>query len=190
VSTTFNPRTTGGEQASDRSTAPGVKHRPAWIVFIVLGALVCLGMGLWQLARYQEVSGTVQNLGYTFMWPFLAGFLVYAYFKYIRMEADEAAGLHDPANRGRAPGGLPDETGDDEAGTQRGPGRASAHARGRGRAGGPAMTEIPADILPTRRPTAPPAVEDEGLRAYNSYLAELAHRDRAAGDRSQENPRR
>ena len=52
------------------------------------------------------------------------------------------------------------------------------------------MTEIPADILPTRRPTAPPAVEDEGLRAYNSYLAELAHRDRAAGDRSQENPRR
>src|SRR5699024_12871378 len=98
-------------------------------------------MGLWQLARYQEVSGTVQNLGYTFMWPFLAGFLVYAYFKYIRMEADEAAGLNDPANRGRAPGGLPDETGDDEAGTQRGPGRASAHARGRGRAGGPALTE-------------------------------------------------
>src|SRR5699024_12017382 len=104
--------------------------------------------------------------------------------------AGGAGGADRPANRGRAPGGLPDETGDDEADTQRGPGRASAHARGRGRAGGPAMTEIPADILPTRRPTAPPAVDDEGLRAYNSYLAELAHWDRAAGDRSQENPRR
>ncbi|MBB0992159.1 hypothetical protein G6009_12090 [Dietzia sp. SLG510A3-30A2] len=43
------------------------------------------------------------------------------------------------------------------------------------------MTEIPSDLLPTRRPARDEAVRDEGLDAYNSYLAELARKDRADG---------
>lgn len=147
---------------------------------MVVGALFCLGMGLWQLARYQSVSGNVQNLGYTFMWPFLAGFLVYAYLKYIRLEADAEA---------------EDDAGDadDEpvvASTEPAPGAARPPRPAR-RARGTA-TEIPSDILPTRRPAADTRSEDEGLRAYNEYLAELAERDRRTGgrpgDRPQENP--
>ena len=176
---------------------------------MVLGAIFCLGMGAWQLARYQEASGTVQNLGYTFMWPFLAGFLVYAYLKYVRLEAEEADRVSDAAHGpaaegvgvdGGVPAGAAHDGDDDDnahpaphtpaAGS---PARPSGHGRpgrarpGRGRRRGPVMTEIPADILPERRPTRDAQVRDEGLAAYNSYLAELAREDRA-GDRSQEKP--
>ena len=159
--------------------SPHVKHRPAWIAFVVLGAIFCLGMGVWQLARYREVSGTVQNLGYTFMWPFLAGFLVYAYLKYVRMEAEEGA-RETPAQDGD-----PGEVDDDEV--DRRPGATHPAPGSRRRAA--VMTELPADLLPTRRPTEQPRPRDEGLDAYNTYLAELARRD-STGDRSQEKPAR
>lgn len=50
------------------------------------------------------------------------------------------------------------------------------------------MTEIPADLLPTRRPTVDAQARDEGLDAYNSYLAELTRQDNTADDHSQESP--
>lgn len=161
-------------------------------------------MGVWQLARYQAASGTVQNLGYTFMWPFLAGFLVYAYFKYIRLEADEAAdnaaAYDSPTGRGGAlvtVGGAVGVRSDDDAEDDIRPdwNRSSDAARRR-RAH---ATEIPADILPVRRAPTGALVADEGLNAYNTYLAELARQDarstevspfirRPADNRSQEEP--
>ena len=174
-------RATGSDSASGTPAPPKVKHRPAWIAFVVLGAFFCLGMGVWQLARYQAVSGTVQNLGYTFMWPFLAWFLFYAYMKYVRLEAEESA--DDAASGGVAGEDLDPD--DDETGH---PGSTSVTGKNRPvRGRGHVMTEIPADLLPTRRPARHAEPDDEGLNAYNSYLAELARED-GAGDRSQEKP--
>ena len=186
------PRAAGGDSASGDSAPPKIRHRPSWIAFVVLGAIFCLGMGFWQLARYQEATGTVQNLGYTFMWPFLAGFLVYAYYKYVRLEADEqdrAVGGYDVAGAG-AVGSFPlDEDDDDNPAAGSHPPAAGSRAGSGGRGGrrGPVMTEIPADLLPTRRPSPDEQVQDEGLAAYNSYLAELARQDGVV-DRSQEKP--
>lgn len=180
VSDTVGSRATGSNAASGAPAPAKVKHRPVWLVFVVLGAIVCMGMGIWQLARYQAVTGTVQNLGYTFMWPFLAWFLFYAYAKYIRLEADEAA----EAAAGGDEGDDPDHD-DDNAAL---PGSTSVSGKnGSGRNRGHVMTEIPADLLPTRRPARYAQPRDEGLNAYNSYLAELARED-SAGDRSQEKP--
>lgn len=178
MSDTLGSPVTGSDAASGDPASPAVRHRPAWIVFVVLGAIFCMGMGLWQLARYQEASGTVQNLGYTFMWPFLAGFLVYAYLKYVRMEADEGAAID--AADAEAAAGVADRGDDDEVDSPSGaPQRARSGRTGRRRA--PVMTELPADLLPTRRPAADEGARDAGLDAYNAYLAELARRDRADG---------
>ncbi|MFN3601819.1 MAG: hypothetical protein ACK4UY_10575 [Dietzia sp.] len=176
MSDTLSPRTVGGDPASGHPDSAKVRHRPAWIAFVVLGSIVCLGMGFWQLARYQEATGTVQNLGYTFMWPFLAGFLVYAYLKYVRLEAEEAETALPAAGAGGGKGDD-DEVGAHPDGT---PPRRGSRRRD------PVVTEIPVDLLPTRRPVAEVRARDEGLDAYNSYLAELARQDAAAGDRHQE----
>ena len=180
MSDTLSPRAAAGEPASGRPASAKVRHRPAWIAFVVLGAIVCLGMGFWQLSAYQAASGTVQNLGYTFMWPFLAGFLVYAYLKYVRLEADERETGPDAGDHAREDlDGDDDEVGDQPGGT-----RSTTPARTRA----PVVTEIPADLLPTRRPAADTRPRDEGLDAYNSYLAELARKDRPGTDDPQERP--
>ena len=176
-------RATGAEAASEDPAPVAVKHRPAWIAFVVLGAIVCVGMGLWQLARYQEASGTVQNLGYTFMWPFLGGFLIYAYLKYVRMEAAEDDWAS--ASNGAAGARGIDDDDDDEA-DPRAADLPAAGKNGSGRDRFGVLTEIPADLLPTRRPAADVRARDEGLDAYNAYLAELARKDRAAGGNHQE----
>ena len=156
-------------------------------------------MGFWQLTRYQAASGTVQNLGYTFMWPFMAGFLIYAYVKYVRLEAEETDWLADQdrsaaqvrsTGQGRSaePGVTAGSWEDDDDTVSHSPtSGAHAPAASRARRGRGVVTEIPADILPTRRPTADAEATDEGLAAYNTYLADLARRD-GAGDRSQEKP--
>lgn len=178
VSDTLGSHATGSATASGDPARTRVKHRPAWIAFVVLGAIFCMGMGLWQLARYQEATGTAQNLGYTFMWPFLAGFLVYAYLKYVHMEAREDDWAS--ASAGAADGPGTDNEDDDEA-DHRAPDHPAAGKNRTGRDRFGVMTEIPADLLPTRRPARDEAVRDEGLDAYNSYLAELARKDRADG---------
>ena len=177
VSDTLNSRSTGGDPAPGRPATAKIRHRPSWIAFVVVGAIVCVGMGVWQLARYQDVSGTVQNLGYTFMWPFLGGFLIYAYFKYIRLEAEEGAVA-------AGEGGDEAENDDDEPSVPQDSPRSARRVR-KARTRDPVVTEIPADLLPTRRPAEEARVRDEGLRAYNSYLAELAREGRD-GTSSQE----
>ncbi|GLB62623.1 hypothetical protein NCCP2495_05010 [Dietzia sp. NCCP-2495] len=199
MSTKQNRRATGGDRASGPA-ASSVKHRPGWIAFVVLGAIFCLAMGYWQLTRFQAASGTVQNLGYTFMWPFMAGFLIYAYVKYVRLEAEESDWLADQgrsagqvrstdqdrsAEHGVTAGSWEDDDDDTVSHCPTSGAHAPVASRARRRHG--VITEIPADILPTRRPTADTEATDEGLAAYNTYLADLARRD-AAGDRSQEKP--
>lgn len=51
-----------------------------------VGALGCLALAWWQWTRFESASGTFQNLGYALQWPLFAGFVVYAYYKFVRYE--------------------------------------------------------------------------------------------------------
>jgi DNA-binding transcriptional regulator of glucitol operon len=52
----------------------------------VLGATGCLALAWWQWTRFESASGTFVNLGYALQWPLFAGFVVYAYYKFVRYE--------------------------------------------------------------------------------------------------------
>jgi DNA-binding transcriptional regulator of glucitol operon len=53
---------------------------------VIVGAAGCLALAWWQWARFESASGSFQNLGYALQWPLFAGFLVYAYYKFVRYE--------------------------------------------------------------------------------------------------------
>jgi DNA-binding transcriptional regulator of glucitol operon len=62
------------------------RRRPALIILVIVAACGCLALGWWQWTRFQEPSGTFQNLGYALQWPMFAWFCVYAYRKFVRYE--------------------------------------------------------------------------------------------------------
>jgi len=62
------------------------RRRPALIVLAIAGAAGCLALAWWQWTRFESASGTFQNLGYALQWPLFAGFVVYAYYKFVRYE--------------------------------------------------------------------------------------------------------
>lgn len=62
------------------------RRRVALIVGVLVAAGGCLALGWWQWTRYESTSGSFQNLGYALQWPLFAGFCVYAYRKFIRLE--------------------------------------------------------------------------------------------------------
>jgi DNA-binding transcriptional regulator of glucitol operon len=74
-------------------------------VLVIVAALACLALGWWQWQRYQSVSGTGQNLGYALQWPLFAGFVVYAYRKFVRYE-EEPPQLRKPDTVTEIPAGL------------------------------------------------------------------------------------
>ena len=82
-------------------------HRRRWalIALVIAAAAVCLALGWWQWTRWESNSGTFQNLGYALQWPFFAGFCVYAYRKFIRLE-DGPAEPADPTRPTEIPRGL------------------------------------------------------------------------------------
>lgn len=53
---------------------------------MIFAALGCLGLAWWQWTRFESTSGTFQNLGYALQWPLFAGFCVYGYRKFVRLE--------------------------------------------------------------------------------------------------------
>lgn len=126
-------------------------RRPALIIFVVVASVACLGLGYWQWTRFESGGGTYQNLGYALQWPLFAGFFVWAYFRFVRLEQD-ARLESDP---------QPEQ---------------AAESRPR-RPKPVAPREIPAGILPDR-PTAA-RDDDPELAEYNRYLAELHAHDMA-----------
>ncbi|ULE31639.1 hypothetical protein [Mycobacterium sp. IDR2000157661] len=62
------------------------RRRPALIVLAIIGAAGCLALAWWQWTRFESASGSFQNLGYALQWPMFAGFVVYAYYKFVRYE--------------------------------------------------------------------------------------------------------
>lgn len=53
---------------------------------MIVGAVGCLALAWWQWTRFESASGSFQNLGYALQWPLFAGFVVYAYYKFVRYE--------------------------------------------------------------------------------------------------------
>lgn len=53
---------------------------------MIVGAAGCLALAWWQWTRFESASGSFQNLGYALQWPLFAGFVVYAYYKFVRYE--------------------------------------------------------------------------------------------------------
>ena len=119
-------------------------------MLVIVAALACLALGWWQWERFESASGTGQNLGYALQWPLFAGFAVFAYFRFVRLETEST----DEKDADR-PAAVPPK-----------PHKAAKPV---------APREIPAGILPER----PKAVrhEDPVLAEYNRYLAELHAKD-------------
>lgn len=118
-------------------------RRPALILFVIVAFAACLALGYWQWGRYESGTGTGQNLGYALQWPLFAGFVIFAYVRFVRLE--KAAQLEsEPQPADAAPRAEPKP----------------AKAR-----------EIPAGLLPERPKAA--ATDDPQTAEYNRYLAEL-----------------
>ncbi len=90
---------------------------------VVLAVLVCLRLGLWQWHRTHEADGTVQNLGYTILWPIFGAAFVYMWFRFLQLETIKDAEDDDEltemaaggAERRAVPGDAPADAGDDSA---------------------------------------------------------------------------
>ncbi|WP_024795423.1 hypothetical protein [Tomitella biformata] len=151
------------------------QHRIGLIIFVVAAAATCLLLGYWQLSRFESATGTAQNLGYAFQWPAFAAFFIYAYRRFIRLEADVDA-EQDSSDED-------DADADDLAVSPSKP-KKKVWVRDKSE-----MTEIPEYLLPKRASAAAasrsaaadvPGEADRAGRSlseYNDYLAQLRERD-------------
>lgn len=89
-------------------STPQKQRRPALIALVVVAAAGCLALGWWQWTRFEAVGGTGQNLGYALQWPLFAAFVVYAYRRFVQLEADGPAEPDRSAPRELPPGLLPE----------------------------------------------------------------------------------
>jgi len=147
-------------------------NRIGLIIFVIVAVAACLALGYWQLSRYSSSAGTAQNLGYALQWPLFAAFFVYAYRRFVRLEA-EAAAEEAGAEVGAVAGDPPAED------ASAGPADTPATTRTE-HAGSAPVTEIPAHLLPRRTAPASEAqapAEDGALAEYNRYLAQLREQD-------------
>lgn len=81
-----------------------LRRRLGLTLLVIVAAGGCLALGWWQWGRWESTSGSFQNLGYALQWPFFAGFCVYAYRKFIRLEQ---APPQPPAAAAEAPTEIP-----------------------------------------------------------------------------------
>ena len=55
-------------------------------VLVLLAALICLRLGWWQWNVAHDTRGTVQNLGYAFLWPVFSGAFIYMWLRFLHLE--------------------------------------------------------------------------------------------------------
>lgn len=93
--------------AAASGTVESVKqHRAALIVLVVAAAVGCLALGWWQWTRFESAGGTAQNLGYALQWPLFAGFVIYAYRRFVQLEDTGPAVSSESAPPTEIPAGL------------------------------------------------------------------------------------
>ncbi|MBH0121028.1 transcriptional regulator [Rhodococcus sp. NPDC003382] len=131
-------------------------RRVALIVLVVVAATGCLALGYWQWTRFEAVGGTAQNLGYAFQWPAFAFFCVYAYRRFVRLEAEESEA---------------EQTGDPRPSASSEPTEIPEHLL----PPRPGRNLEPADDADLDDPEARQTLE------YNEYLAQLARRSGRSG---------
>jgi hypothetical protein len=125
------------------------------VLLVVVPAFAA--MCVWQITR--ALGGNELSWAYVFEWPIFAAYAVYMWWRLVHERVEDVS---PPATTG-GPSGETDRTVAAPAG--------------------------PAGTLATDTPPHPPAPEAEArddeddpeLAAYNTYLAELAERDRTAG---------
>jgi DNA-binding transcriptional regulator of glucitol operon len=83
-----------------------LRRRLGLILLVIVAAGGCLALGWWQWSRWESASGSFQNLGYALQWPMFAGFCVYAYRKFLRMEQMPQESTDAPEAITEIPGGL------------------------------------------------------------------------------------
>ena len=67
-------------------------------MLVVVAAAGCLALAWWQWTRFESATGTFQNLGYALQWPAFAGFCVYGYYKFVRLEDAPPEPIHNDAS--------------------------------------------------------------------------------------------
>ena len=60
-------------------------------MFLAVLVVCTWALAWWQWTRFQSGSGTFQNLGYAFQWPFFGLFFVFAYRKILAYESEKLA---------------------------------------------------------------------------------------------------
>ncbi|WCN80460.1 hypothetical protein [Micromonospora sp. LH3U1] len=125
---------------------------PAWIarhVAMVVLAVSFLGLGWWQISR--ATAGNSLSWGYAVEWPIFAGFVVYVWWREVKLARRRAAEADaPPANPADVPASEP----------------------------APAVTigsrpAVRRPVRVSRVPATGDAVEDTDLAAYNHYLSWL-----------------
>nr|WP_201749214.1 hypothetical protein [Micromonospora acroterricola] len=123
---------------------------PAWIarhVAMVVLVVGFLGLGWWQISR--AAAGNTLSWGYAVEWPIFAGFVVYVWWREVRLaRRNAAAATGQPADPTEQPADASPATGESRPAVRR-------------------------PVRVARVPAASEAVEDTDLAAYNHYLSWL-----------------
>ena len=129
----------------------GLVRRLLVALLVAAFVVTCLRLGWWQWQRF-GLTGSVQNLGYTFQWPTFALFAILMWWRLSKLEAkrrQQQAGAAGPAEPTR-PAGQTASTGPTDP----------AHP-------------VTADPPGPPGPPGPPDDLDDELAAYNRFLAQL-----------------
>jgi len=170
--------------------------QPGWMVghvLVVLSAVVCVRLAFWQFGRSEDFDGTIQNLGYGFLWPAFGVAFIYMWVQFIRLEAERirqderehaeslslvmaeaeslTAGAAETTAERRRPGDA-DRTG--EIPDNAFPAGANS---GNGTIDEPSSSGRESDFVGV---VGDEDVDDAELTAYNRALAALADKDRRA----------
>lgn len=86
---------------------PPAHNRAALIALVCVVALGCLALAWWQWERFESSSGTGQNLGYALQWPLFAGFAVFAYVRFVRLEREASEPAPPDDGKPEAPREIP-----------------------------------------------------------------------------------
>jgi len=167
--------------------------RPGWIaghLLVLAAALTCLRLGWWQWERAHDSDGTVQNLGYSMLWPVFAGAFIYMWIRFLRLEkikqAEDDQQTHrelgellaeiDPPRDGSTTGERVDGTSTtDGSGTAEAPDRDEPTVAGTDRKDRQRPSE---GIVLSVATVSEDDPDDPELTAYNQALAALAEEDR------------
>ncbi|WP_396124804.1 hypothetical protein [Corynebacterium sp. HS2168-gen11] len=79
------------DDSKPAAPAPKLRVKPWHVLFLAVLIICTWALAWWQWTRFQSGTGTFQNLGYAFQWPFFGFFFVFAYRKILQYENEKAA---------------------------------------------------------------------------------------------------